>query len=96
MIRQILTVLVPLVAPTILYMLWIKIRTRKEEALAEGQEVPEWQKLPWPWLVGIGAVLTVASLLFTGLQADLEDKGKYVPPHMENGELVPGHFDKPQ
>lgn len=96
MIRQILTVLLPLVAPTILYLLWVKLRERKEEAIAEGQPVPEWQKLPWPWLAGVGAVLTAITLLFTGLQADLDTKGKYIPPHMENGELVPGRFEEPK
>lgn len=95
MIRQILTIILPLVAPTILYLIWVKIRAKKQEAMAEGQPVPEWQKLPWPWLAGIGAVLTVITLLFTGLQADLSEKGKYIPPHMEDGRLVPGHFEKP-
>ncbi|GEO99006.1 DUF6111 family protein [Methylobacterium haplocladii] len=45
----------------------------------------------WLRLVLAGLFVVVASLLMTGLTAVRHPDG-YVPPHMENGRLVPGQF----
>ncbi|WP_210485120.1 DUF6111 family protein [Microvirga antarctica] len=43
------------------------------------------------WLVLAGLGLIIVSLLAGGFLADRQT-GVYVPSHMENGVLVPGHF----
>lgn len=42
-------------------------------------------------LVLAGLFVVIASMLYEGLFSDRSERG-YVPPHMENGELVPGRF----
>jgi hypothetical protein len=42
-------------------------------------------------LVLAGLLVVLASLLYEGLFSVREEAG-YVPPHMENGRLVPGQF----
>ncbi len=42
-----------------------------------------------------GVVLALAGLFWFGLSRSLEG-GVYVPPHMENGQLIPGHTERPQ
>lgn len=50
---------------------------------------------PWFVLTVIGLVLT--SLSFVALALFTGERGyrPYTPPHMENGELVPGRFGEP-
>lgn len=43
------------------------------------------------WLVLAGLGLAVAALLYTGLTADRQ-RGAFEPPHLENGQVVPGRF----
>ena len=42
-------------------------------------------------LVLAGLFVVIASLLYEGFFSDRSESG-YVPPHMENGRLVPGRF----
>ena len=42
-------------------------------------------------LVLAGLAVVIASLVYSGLFAE-RSSGGYVPSHMENGRLVPGHF----
>jgi Family of unknown function (DUF6111) len=44
------------------------------------------------WLVIVGLGLVISSLIATGLLADRQT-GTYVPSHVENGRVVPGHFE---
>jgi len=44
------------------------------------------------WLSVAGLVLGIASFVYAGLIAP-RHTGPFVPPHVENGKLVPGHFD---
>ena len=46
----------------------------------------------WVRLIVAGVFVVVASLVMTGLTAPRYADG-YVPPHMENGRLVPGRFE---
>ncbi|RED48021.1 DUF6111 family protein [Aestuariispira insulae] len=93
MIKLILTILLPLIAPTVLYFFWMKLRRHKAKAMATGEPLPEWEKLPWPWLIGGGCILTVVSLLIIGIPSTHDRDSIYVPPRMEDGVLVPGHFE---
>jgi len=44
------------------------------------------------WLVLAGLIVVIAGFIYTGLVAE-RSTGAYVPTHIENGVLVPGHFE---
>ena len=81
MMRILLEYILPLLAPTILYFLWMRFAANPQQQ----------RETPWLWLAAAGLLFAVVILaafeLGGGNKNDL-----YVPPHMENGTLVPGHF----
>lgn len=85
MIRVLLTVILPLIAPTALYVLWSlafgRAKSTEDEAKAH---------LPIVWLVLAGALLAGAILVIV-VQFGSTGDGTYVPPHITNGDIVPGH-----
>lgn len=93
MIRTILTIVVPLLAPTVAYLLYIYFTEKNREAEQEGRKLPEWRRWPWLVLVPCGAVLTAITLALLGLPGEEHNPGAYVPPRMEDGKIVPGGFE---
>ena len=53
-------------------------------------QAEHWEE-QWLRLVFAGAAIVVGSLVFAGLFATRHPDG-YVPPHLENGRIVPGGF----
>jgi hypothetical protein len=45
-----------------------------------------------PWLVLAGLLVVIAGIVYTGFVAE-RSTGAYVPTHIKNGVLVPGHFE---
>jgi Family of unknown function (DUF6111) len=85
--RVFFTIILPLILPTGLYVLWAVSVGR-----AEAAGMPAlWRDLPWIWLAVAGAIL-VAVVLVAVVQVGGVQGGKYVPPHVEKGVVVPGHF----
>jgi hypothetical protein len=79
----------PVLIPLLVYVLWLEIVGRK--AVKAGQPRLLFREGPWYWLVL--ATLGTALLCFLWLGATIENKkGTYVPPHMENGVMVPGEI----
>lgn len=71
--------------PFLLYMAWIK--------LVKNQTIPvgkEWNDAPLMWLVSAGAVLFFVGLLMTRYLSVGDIEGGYVPPHVIDGQIVPG------
>lgn len=81
MMRIILEYVLPLVAPTALYLLWMRFAANREEK----------REVPWLWLAVAGLMLAVVVLAALTLGGGNKDD-IYVPPHMEDGKFVPGHF----
>lgn len=50
-------------------------------------------KTPWTLLFAIGLSLFAASFVFWRFSASQGTSGVYVPPHVENGKIVPGRVD---
>jgi len=90
MTRVFLTVILPLLLPTALYILWALStnRFRFVGALAS------WERLPWIWL-GLAGVVMAGAVLLTMVESGDSPEGTYIPPHLENGEIVPGHAAPP-
>jgi len=92
MIRQLITIVLPLLTPFVVYYIWLWANRQRAEAEAEGRPMPHWQELPWLWLIISGAVLTSIVLVLTAV-IGADPSGVYTPPHMENGVIVPGRIE---
>ena len=88
MLRVLLTIVLPLVLPTALYLLWV--RTTQWE---QGGGAMRWRALPWLWLAGAGAVLLAVVLYVVTVHFGTSEQGVYVPPRYEGGHVVPGHIE---
>jgi hypothetical protein len=81
----------PAVIPLLLYTVWIVLLRRR--AHKSGIEKPGWLSGPWFWMVLATAGTLVICLFAIGVFSS-GTKGDYIPPHMENGTLVPGRVDR--
>lgn len=88
MIRALFTVVVPLLLPTALYLLWTLKLSRSTAAAGPAG----WRARTWALLAGAGVVLALAVLVTVVEMTGARD-GRYVPPHEENGRIVPGHVE---
>ena len=92
MLRIFFTIVLPLVLPTLLYLLWLRIaRWVRQERRPDERD--GWAALPWVWLAATGAVLLAATLFVVTVNFGTPASGVYVPPHSENGRIIPGHFE---
>lgn len=92
MSRIIFTYIVPFLLPAAVYALWVWYRGVYVER--HGGEAPKLEQGPWPLLLFIGAVLAFGVLAFTALTGgDSPEDSVYVPPHLEDGKMVPGHIE---
>lgn len=88
MIRLILTILVPLLVPFVVYAVWGWLRRR--QAVARGEPMPDLKGPPIVWLGAVGLILLGLVLGGLSLQRGQGTLGTYAPPHVENGRIVPG------
>ena len=91
MTRQLLFVLL-VFAPTLLYFAFALWQRRR--AVLAGQEAPPplWQNTPWFWLVLSGIILMGVGLVLWAILGGAPTGSVYVPPRIEDGEVVPGYF----
>jgi uncharacterized iron-regulated membrane protein len=88
MIRILLTFVVPLVLPFVLYAVWGWLKRR--HAVARGEPPPELKGPPILWLGASGLILVGLVLAGLSLQRGQGTVGSYAPPRVENGKIVPG------
>jgi Family of unknown function (DUF6111) len=82
MLRVLLEYLLPLLLPFLLWLAYVAL-TRST--------APGWVRdAPWPQLAGAGLVLAAISLVTWSLLSGAPPEEAYIPPHLENGEIVPG------
>ncbi len=85
-------VALPIVLPFVVYILWLGYERRRMERLGTGAP-PRWQDAPFIWLgaagLALAAILLVAGVLFGGEGT----QGRYVPPQLIDGEIVPGRVE---
>ena len=82
MISRVFFDLLLFLLPFALYGAYLYLRRHDEETRAKAH--------PWTALVISGLVLVAGSFVFWGLVEDANQRGVYVPPHVEDGRLVPG------
>jgi hypothetical protein len=89
MIRKLLTVVLPLVLPLLLYFGYAYLAQRR--AGANGTAAPPWHKGPWPILLLAGAGLMFAALALWRASEGIDPGTEIVPPSYVDGEIRPGH-----
>ena len=85
MIRRFLYEALLFLLPFALYGAYLRLAKRVE---SEGEP-----RHPWTFLFASGLVLVAASFLIWGITEGSGQQGVYVPPHVEDGRVVPGHVD---
>ncbi|WP_019905238.1 DUF6111 family protein [Methylobacterium sp. 77] len=84
MIRRLVEEVLIFLLPFALFGLYLAIRGRNPRHSAH------WEGFVFRLTMG-GLVLVILSLVLTGLVGETH-RGGYVPPRLENGQVVPGHF----
>lgn len=85
MTRMILTRTLLFALPFVLYFVWL--------ALARARPMITRSRTPWTALIVAGLVLVAASFVYVGLTEGESTSGVYVPAHVVNGKVVPGHVE---
>jgi hypothetical protein len=83
MLRVFLTIVLPLLFPTMLYLLWVTVLRAPDQD----------QAVPWVWLASAGVVLLAAVLFIVTVHFGAPQEGVYVPPRWQNGQIFPGHIE---
>ncbi|GAB3447640.1 DUF6111 family protein [Insolitispirillum peregrinum] len=92
MIREVITVLLPLLLPAVTFFLWVRLRNAYIRH--NGGEVPPVERGVWFWLALAGGVLLLVWLALSALLAPGGRPGDaYVPPMLIDGKIVPGHSE---
>jgi hypothetical protein len=92
MIRTTLFHIALLLAPAVLYFIYLVIA--RKARLGKNETAKTLLALPWPWLLGAGIVLMAASLVVLSLSSGDDRGGTYIPPHLEDGKVVPGKVEQ--
>jgi len=87
--RVLLTIVLPLILPTALYVIWVTTLRRPSSPDADAR----WTALPWVWLAGAGLVLLAIVLFVVTVHFGAPQEGVYVLPRWQNGHIVPGHIE---
>ena len=96
MLRVFFTIVLPLVLPTALYLLWLRVARWPlwgSQAGSPPSEEARWAALPWVWLAGAGALLLALVLFVVTVHFGTSEPGTYVPPRWEGGRIIPGHVE---
>lgn len=80
--RVFITIIVPLLLPTALYVLWRALPGRHVAI-----------RVAWAWLIVAGLALASLTLVVLSVDFGAPTDGRYVPPHLQDGAIVPGHFE---
>jgi hypothetical protein len=89
MFRKLLTVVLPLMLPTLIYMAYMMIDRRKAAA-AGGAPVSWWVGAPWAWLITGGVFLAGIVLFILALTSGFDTGTTYHPARLIDGRVIEG------
>lgn len=81
MLRFLLEVALPFLAPFAAFFAYRLLVTRGRSFL---------ERTPWSMLIAFGILLVILGLVSLALTEGFAPGGVYVPPHVEDGRIVPG------
>jgi hypothetical protein len=88
MLRVLLTIVLPLLLPTAVYMAWIAFMSSSAD-----REKVRISTLPLVWLAFAGVILLALVLVTVTVHFGEPVSGRYVPPRYENGRVVPPRLE---
>ena len=88
MLRILLTIVLPVALPLLLYGGYISMMRRRAQAAGE-DDLPRWDEGPWAWLVLAGVGLVLVVLVVVRLSSGVPPGTKLEAPRMINGEVAP-------
>jgi hypothetical protein len=88
--RILLTILLPLLGPLVLYLLWMSYVAKRRRDT--GEDPPELTKGMLFIALSMGGVLSIVVLVTVALLGAGDTTSEYVPPRQENGRIIPGHY----
>jgi hypothetical protein len=94
MLKKLLTVVLPLMLPTLIYMAYMMIDRRKAAA-SGGAVVPWWVGAPWTWLITGGVLLAAIVLVTVALTGGFDTSGTYHPARLIDGKVIEGDTSPP-
>ena len=91
MLRVLLTIILPLLLPTAVYVSWIAFAS-----WSASREKVRLSALPLVWLAFAGVALLAIVLITVTVHFGEPVGGRYVPPRYEDGRVIPPHVEPPQ
>ncbi|MEE9209946.1 MAG: hypothetical protein V3U23_05785 [Kiloniellales bacterium] len=88
MLRILLTVVLPMALPLLLYVGYVSMLRKRAEAAGEDFR-PAWNEGPWAWFALAGVLLVLAALVTVRLSTGVPPGTKLEAPRMIDGEVVP-------
>ncbi|MFO1243181.1 MAG: DUF6111 family protein [Rickettsiales bacterium] len=94
MIRLLLTRFWPAFIPFFLYGCWLLYRYHLIKKQGEAPELASLVTRTPLFITTLASLLIlIACFLWLGISQPQETDGHYIPPHQENGKIVPGHVE---
>jgi hypothetical protein len=88
MLKKILTVVLPLALPILVYAVYQGLARRRARLAGEGVP-PRWANAPWTLILTVGVVLMAASLVTYSATTSHDPGTLLSPPRVVDGEVVP-------
>ncbi len=88
--RILLTIVLPVLLPVLLYLGYISIQRRRAQAAGQAFSPTLWEG-PLAWLAVAGLGLALAVLISLRLTTGVPPGTKLEPPRVVDGEIVPSH-----
>ena len=90
--RILLSYLLPIALPFVIYGVWVAFaRFKARRAGEEGG--PEWRDAPWTWLLIASVGLVAVGFVLLALQGGSPPGESYIPPSYSEGEIVPSRTE---
>jgi hypothetical protein len=80
-----LTILLPLLLPSVVYFAYVSLAR-------EGGDAGSAEAVPWFWLLAAGLGLTIVALVLLAALGGADPGSVYHPPREVNGHIEPGYF----
>ncbi len=88
MLRILLTIVLPVALPLLLYVGYVSMMRRRAQA-AGADEAPRWDEGPWAWFALAGVGLVLAALVVVRLSSGVPPDTKLEAPRLIDGEVAP-------
>ena len=84
--------MLPLALPVIVYLTWLLYARRRARKL--GTPLNQLSDAPWLLIILSGAIVLIFGMVVIGLFTGEKPGDEYIPPHLENGEVVKGRIKR--